>query len=150
MAANSEKGRHGRRCCAGGALGLGRGRGRGFLLEPSILAALAGERAHGYDLRKTIEDMTGGVVCADPGGLYRGLRRLEEEGLVASHWAEGEYGPQRREYDLTAEGRSLLVEWLECLREWDKAYHSVLEAIEKSLSEMSPEAARRDGAKKGE
>lgn len=92
----------GRPCCrrAGGG-------GRGALVEPAALAALLGEGAHGYDLRRHIADLTGGELEVDAGGLYRVLRRMEEEGFVVSKWVEGESGPQRRDYEITSEGREL-------------------------------------------
>ena len=62
----------------------GRGRGRGVLLEPAVLASLVSQSAHGYDLRKTVEEMTDGFVCVDPGGIYRLLRQLEQDGFVES------------------------------------------------------------------
>ena len=113
--------------------GRGGGRGRGALLEPAVLASLAQESAHGDDLRKAVEDLTGGFVCVDPGGIYRLLRRLEQEGFVRSSWSEGEHGPQRREYELTVGGRELLAQWAEHLRQRERAFHSVIEAIDTSI-----------------
>ncbi len=105
-----------RRCCQA-ADGTQRqlGRGRGALLEPALLIALARSEAHGYDLVRAIEEMTGGDVVPDTGGLYRLLRRLEVEGVVTSSWQESGAGPQRREYRLTDEGRALLAHWMEHL-----------------------------------
>lgn len=131
----SGPGRHRRRCCeAEGMPGRG-SRGWGSLLEPALLAALGSERTHGYDLRKTVEDMTGGTVCADPGGTYRALRRLEEQGFVTSGWVDGDFGPQRREYELTADGRALLAHWREHLREREQVVRAVIGAIENVLGE---------------
>jgi PadR family transcriptional regulator PadR len=113
--------------------GSGRGRGRGALLEPAVLAALAEQMAHGYDLRRTVEEMTEGIVVVDPGGIYRLLRQLELEGVVVSAWTEGAFGPQRREYRLTAAGRELLVQWGEDLARRERAFRSVSAAIRRSL-----------------
>jgi PadR family transcriptional regulator PadR len=110
-----------------------RGMGGGRLLEAAVLASLALEPAHGYDLRKKAEELTGGFVCADPGGIYRLLRRLEQDGFVRSTWSEGEHGPQRREYELTAEGRELLAQWGEHLRQRERAFRSVIEAIDRAI-----------------
>ena len=102
----------GRPCCrrAGGG-------GRGALVEPAALAALLSKAGHGYDLRREIREITGGELEVDAGGLYRVLRRMEQEGFVTSSWAEGESGPQRRDYLLTAEGRELAEDWVAHLRE---------------------------------
>ena len=69
--------------------GRGRGGRGGGLLEPALLAVLASAPSHGYDLRRAVEDLSGGLVCMDPGGMYRALRRLEEEGYVTSTWSTG-------------------------------------------------------------
>lgn len=126
----------GRRRCCEAVDGTHRhlGRGRGALLEPAVLAALADSEAHGYDVRKSIEDMTDGQVSADPGGLYRLLRRMEEDSLVVSTWVEGESGPQRRQYMLTAEGRGLLEHWLDHLRERERVLSLLVTAVERVVA----------------
>lgn len=90
---------------------------RGALTEPVILAALQRGSAHGYDLRTAITEMTRGEISADAGGLYRTLRRLEEDGFVTSRWVEGEAGPQRRDYSITPEGHELAADWALHLKE---------------------------------
>lgn len=126
----------GRRRCCEASDGTRRqlGRGRGALLEPAVLASLADSEAHGYDVRKSIEEMTGGEVVADPGGLYRLLRRLEEDGFVASTWVEGESGPQRREYTLTDAGHELLEHWLDHLRERERTLSLLVTAVERAVA----------------
>lgn len=102
-----------RRCCEqGDGTQRGLGRGRGAFLEPAILIALSGGNSHGYDLARAIEEITGGEVVPDTGGLYRILRRLEEDGAVESWWEDTGSGPQRRSYRLTPGGRMLLAHWL--------------------------------------
>lgn len=126
----------GRRRCCEAADGSRRqlGRGRGALLEPAVLAALADSGAHGYDVRRVIEEMTEGEVVADPGGLYRLLRRLEEDGFVVSEWTEGEAGPQKREYALTDAGHHLLEHWLDHLRERERVLSLLVTAVERAVA----------------
>ena len=62
-----------------------RGGGGGALVEPAALAALLYADGYGYDMRRTILDMTDGEVDVDVGGLYRSLRRLEDPTGVTSH-----------------------------------------------------------------
>ena len=50
------------------------------------------------------------------GNLYRLLRALEEEGLVASEWDASSPGPAKRRYALTPAGAHLLDHWVEALR----------------------------------
>lgn len=85
--------------------------GRATLIEPTLLCALAIRPAHGYELRKAIEELTDGLVTVDPPGLYRALQRLEQEGLAASSWAESGSGPRKRIYTLTRSGYALLEDW---------------------------------------
>ncbi len=142
-------GGRGGRCCESGGMPARGSRGWGSLLEPALLAALADEGTHGYDLRKVVEEMTGGSVCADPGGTYRVLRRLEEQGFVSSRWSEGEHGPQRREYELTEGGRALLAHWREHLREREQVVRSVLDSIERAIGgEENATASRRPDRRK--
>ncbi|MEG0302380.1 MAG: PadR family transcriptional regulator [Gordonibacter sp.] len=93
-----------------------RGGGGGALVEPAALAALLYADGYGYDMRRTILDMTNGEIDVDVGGLYRSLRRLEDEGAVASRWCEEGSGPRRREYELTEQGMELAERWLDALR----------------------------------
>lgn len=117
--------------------GRGRGRrgglGRGSLLEPALLASLAGGASHGYGLRGAIEELTSGFVVADPGGIYRVLQRLEEEGLVVSDWAEGDFGPQRRQYRLTSSGRDVLSEWGVHLKSYEETIKDLIRAIDEAV-----------------
>jgi PadR family transcriptional regulator, regulatory protein PadR len=122
-----------RPCCrrAGGS-------GRGALVEPASLAALLSKSGHGYDLRREIREITGGELEVDAGGLYRVLRRMEEEGFVTSAWAEGESGPQRRDYELTAEGRELAEDWVAHLRERERVSRVLADALSSALKAETP------------
>ncbi len=107
-----------RRCCeSGDGTRRGVGAGRGAFVEPALLAVLARSEGYGYDLVRAIEEATGGEVVPDTGGLYRLLRRLEEDGFVTSQWQEGGSGPQRRSYCITDDGRALLEHWIGHLEE---------------------------------
>ena len=83
--------------------------------EPAVLLLLAEGESHGYQLAEDLEALLDeGRV--DFGNLYRLLRALEEEGLVASMWSEETPGPQKRVYRLTGEGAALLDAWAASLR----------------------------------
>jgi DNA-binding PadR family transcriptional regulator len=88
--------------------------------------------SHGYDLRAEVEHMTCGFLVVDPGGLYRALRRMEDDGLVVSTWTEGEHGPQRRTYRITDDGRELLGAWAERLTARRTALDGILRTIAQS------------------
>jgi len=75
-------------------------------LRPCLLLLLAEGTSHGYELLVQVSAF--GMERVDPGGVYRCLRALDEEGLVRSSWEPSSSGPARRTYELTDEGR----EWL--------------------------------------
>ena len=75
-------------------------------LRPCLLLLLAEGTSHGYELLDQVGAL--GLTKVDPGGLYRSLRAMDEEGLVRSSWEPSVAGPARRTYELTDEGR----EWL--------------------------------------
>lgn len=72
---------------------------------------------HGYELIERLPEVAGDETRIDVGNLYRVLRALEEEGIVASEWSADLPGPAKRTYELTDEGRRLLDRWAESLRE---------------------------------
>ena len=114
-----------------------RGGGGGALVEPAALAALLFSGGYGYDMRRTILDMTEGEVDVDVGGLYRALRRLEESGAVASRWGEEGAGPRRREYELTDDGVDLAQQWLEALRARRRLDELLVNLLERGLGEWA-------------
>ena len=83
--------------------------------EPALLLLLRERPAHGYDLLERLPELTG-EQRVEMGNLYRLLRALEEEGLVASEWDETSPGPAKRRYAITAQGRLLLEQWVDALR----------------------------------
>lgn len=75
-------------------------------LRPCLLLLLAEGTSHGYELLDQVGSL--GLDRVDPGGLYRCLRAMEEEGLVRSEWEPSASGPARRTYELTEDG----ADWL--------------------------------------
>ena len=72
----------------------------------------------------------------DVGGLYRSLRRLEDEGAVASRWCDEDVGPRRREYELTQQGVELAEQWLDALRARRRLDDLLVELLEGGLAEL--------------
>jgi PadR family transcriptional regulator, regulatory protein PadR len=71
-------------------------------LRPCLLLLLREQPAHGYELLERLGSL--GFDGSDPGGVYRSLRALEEDGLVRSAWEASTAGPDRRIYQITREG----------------------------------------------
>ena len=86
-------------------------------VELLILTALGSEQRHGYAIRKQVLDSTKGRVSIEAGNLYRYLRSLEDDGLVAEGPAPARDEDERRiYYRLTPLGRRVLAAELERLR----------------------------------
>ena len=84
-------------------------------LDLHLLLALGEQDLHGYGLVQAVADRTGGVVTLEPGNLYRVIRRLLDDGLVAEaeRRAAPELGDERRRYyRLTALGGRVVAEEL--------------------------------------
>ncbi|MEZ5125088.1 MAG: PadR family transcriptional regulator [Thermoleophilia bacterium] len=79
----------------------------------AILALLAQQPRHGYDLHRTFEAIVGGKAVWDvkPAQVYTTLVRLEEAGLVAQTTTRRVGGPDQHVYELTPMGRDELDRW---------------------------------------
>ena len=85
----------------GGRGGWGGGRRmRRGAIRTAILLSLREEPAHGYEVMRRLEEMSGGLWRPSPGSVYPHLQMLEDEGLVRSTDVDGS-----RTYTLTEAGR---------------------------------------------
>src|ERR1700723_1326706 len=84
------------------------------IVRQPLLALLAKEPAHGYELKLALEQ-TFGEAYPSPniGQIYVTLKRLEQDGLVRSQDVEQTTRPNKRVYELTAVGREALRAWVE-------------------------------------
>ncbi len=80
--------------------GRGPKRGRGDV-RAAIIALLAEEPMHGYQIITELTERSRGVWHPSPGSVYPTLQVMEDQGLVTADKAEG-----RRVFSLTAEGRA--------------------------------------------
>jgi len=83
-----------------GGWGGGRRMRRGHI-RTAVLISLREEPAHGYEVMRRLEEMSGGLWRPSPGSVYPQLQMLEDEGLVRSSEVSGS-----RTYSLTDTGRS--------------------------------------------
>ena len=83
-------------------------------MRQPLLALLAKEPAHGYELKLALEQ-TFGQAYPSPniGQIYVTLKRLEQDGLVRSEDVEQATRPNKRVYELTPAGREVLRAWVE-------------------------------------
>ena len=88
--------------------GLGRRRHRGHGprrmqrgdVRTGVLAVLAEQPGHGYEIIQALEEKSGGAWRPSPGSIYPTLQQLEDEDLVRSSEQDG-----KRTYELTDAGR---------------------------------------------
>jgi PadR family transcriptional regulator PadR len=80
-------------------------------IQPSILLGLYMKPSYGYELIQGIQRFGFVEGQAPPGMIYRHLRQMEEEGLVTSEWQTEGTGPAKRVYQITPEGKEVLVLW---------------------------------------
>jgi DNA-binding PadR family transcriptional regulator len=79
-----------------------------------LLALLAQEPAHGYELRARLQLALGPLAEAlNAGQVYVTLGRLEKAGLVSSERVGQADRPDRKVYELTPTGRARVLEWLD-------------------------------------
>jgi PadR family transcriptional regulator, regulatory protein PadR len=94
----------------GGSCSCEMSRLRGFMEACSVLL-LAEQPAHGYELLSRLAKFGLQAEGFDAGTLYRILRRLESEGILASEWSTEGSGAARRVYQVTPDGLDLLRSW---------------------------------------
>jgi DNA-binding PadR family transcriptional regulator len=79
-----------------------------------LLALLAKEPAHGYELKARLEQTFGDAYPSpNIGQIYLTLQRLERAGLVKSQDVVQSDRPNKRVYELTPAGREAVVTWVE-------------------------------------
>lgn len=79
-------------------------------LEMMILRTLLLGPSNGYQIAKSIEQMSDQVLQIDHGSLYPALHRLEKRGWLAAKWSVSDTGRKARLYRLTAAGRKQLLQ----------------------------------------
>jgi DNA-binding PadR family transcriptional regulator len=82
-----------------------------------VLAMLAKEPSHGYELRARLRHALGPLGEAlNAGHVYVTLTRLEKAGLVTADRSSGSTGAadraDRKVYELTPAGQQRVAEWL--------------------------------------
>jgi DNA-binding PadR family transcriptional regulator len=82
-------------------------------MKELFLALLSDERAHGYELKQSLEHEFGDLLPAlNAGQIYTTLARLERDGLVVGQAVPGD-SRGKRVYELTEAGRAALTAWID-------------------------------------
>lgn len=83
-------------------------------MREELLGLLAKEPAHGYELKQALEADFGDLWPAvNIGQIYSTLARLEATGLVRSAPVTQDGRPDKKVFELTANGREELLRWVD-------------------------------------
>ena len=100
-----------------------------------LLLLLRDGPGYGYDLRR---ELHGRDLEIDRAVMYRGLRDMEQAGLIISRWADSVAGPRRRVYSITGRGRAELERIVADLRATRRAHEAFLDAYVRSRDSHAP------------
>ncbi len=81
-------------------------------LEHAILVSLAERSASGYDLARRFDASIGHFWKASHQQIYKVLGRMESDKLVESNLVAQSGRPDKKVYEITADGRAELTSWL--------------------------------------
>ncbi|MDD2921872.1 MAG: PadR family transcriptional regulator [Anaerolineales bacterium] len=81
-------------------------------LAHAILGFLEYQPMTGYDLKKFFDQSVAHFWSAAQSHIYKALETLEKDGFVESQIIQGEGKPNRKQYQITEEGRSELHRWV--------------------------------------
>ncbi len=94
-----------------------------------LLAVLAraGREMYGYEIAKAVKAEGEGGLIFKQGAIYPVLRSLDALGLLSSRVEASAFGPPRRYYGITNEGKR-------ALSEWQGAWHDMREFVDDALA----------------
>ena len=80
-------------------------------LEHAILVSLSERSASGYDLARRFDKSIGHFWQASHQQIYKVLGRMEKGGIVSAAVVKQDDRPDKRVYEITADGRHELRDW---------------------------------------
>ena len=106
-------------------------------VRPIVLAMLAKTPVHGYDLlRQLQENEMFAEAPPDASGVYKMLKAMTTEGLVAGDWDTKTSGPARRPFRITAKGRKCLSRWADTLESYQRQIVDLTALVNAALREQ--------------
>jgi PadR family transcriptional regulator, regulatory protein PadR len=106
-------------------------------LDMIVLAALSSRPAHGYAIIQEIQHRSGGAFDLPEGTIYPALHRLEQAGLLASHWTTADSGRRRRVYSLTRRGSQALAKQRTVWQKFSEAIGGLLRQPDHATAQHS-------------
>ena len=100
-------------------------------LDLLVLKTLSWGPAHGYDVARWIQDVTGDVLRVEEGSLYPALHRLEKRKLLKSSWGLSRNNRRAKYYEITTKGRAALVREASTWSSFTKAVTTVMTSADR-------------------
>lgn len=66
--------------------------------------------SYGYEIAKTVKELSNDSYELNEATLYTVFRRLEKNGDIASYWGDESQGGRRKYYQITTQGQATLAE----------------------------------------
>lgn len=116
--------------------------GLSSLVLLAVLARAAREM-YGYEIAKAVKAEGEGGLIFKQGAIYPVLRSLNTLGLLDSRVEASAFGPPRRYYSITDEGKKALADWQGAWRDMREFVDEALVAQEPTMSTgRQPETVR--------
>jgi PadR family transcriptional regulator, regulatory protein PadR len=100
-------------------------------LDLLVLKTLTWGPAHGYDVARWIQDVTGDVLRVEEGSLYPALHRLEKRKYLKSSWGLSRNNRRAKYYEITAKGREALAREASAWTVFTQAVASVMTSADR-------------------
>ena len=100
-------------------------------LDLLVLKTLSWGPAHGYDVARWIQDVTGDVLRVEEGSLYPALHRLEKRKLLKSSWGLSRNNRRAKYYEITTKGRAALASEASTWSSFTKAVTTVMTSADR-------------------
>ncbi|APX72996.1 PadR family transcriptional regulator [Companilactobacillus allii] len=91
-----------------------------------VLNILNQNDSYGYEIAKTIKQMSHETYELNEATLYTVFRRLEKNNDIQSYWGDESQGGRRKYYKITEQGKATLKE---NIKEWNFAKHVIDDLI---------------------
>jgi PadR family transcriptional regulator PadR len=102
-------------------------------LVPVTLVMLKQRHIYGYELMERAVEL--GFETANPGTVYRTLRKMEKDGLCESEWeTTSSGGPPRRMYSMTDAGGAYLDLWVRSMEQYQQTMDAFLQVYKSGRS----------------
>jgi DNA-binding PadR family transcriptional regulator len=110
-------------------------------IRKAILVALRDEPAHGYEVMRRLEAMSGGLWRPSPGSVYPHLQMLEDEGMVQSAEKDG-----TRTFTLTEAGTAEAAKDPQLSWQSDSENEDQIITLRQAVSQLMGAAKQLSGA----